>query len=72
MYITGLSEINIIVYPCFPAPLQLLSHGLFICAPVTPSLVVDLRVLKFVCLFFIHQSRSILHSAMQWRCLWME
>jgi hypothetical protein len=61
MYITGLSEINIIACPCFPAPLQLLRHGLFPCAPVAPSLAVDLRVLEFVRLLFIHQSPN--HTA---------
>ncbi|KAG0701127.1 hypothetical protein DFH29DRAFT_982844 [Suillus ampliporus] len=40
-------EITIIACPCFPAPLQLLRRGLFPCAPMVPSLAVDLRVLEF-------------------------
>ncbi|KAG2356538.1 hypothetical protein BDR07DRAFT_1182793, partial [Suillus spraguei] len=47
--------------PCFPAHLQLLRRGLFSCAPVAPSLAVDLHVLEFVCLLFICQSPN--HTA---------
>ncbi|KAG1781440.1 hypothetical protein EV702DRAFT_962436 [Suillus placidus] len=54
-------KINIIACPCFPAPLQLLHRGLFPCAPVAPSLAVDLRVLEFVHLLFICQSPN--HTA---------
>ncbi|KAG2068987.1 hypothetical protein BDR04DRAFT_1129041 [Suillus decipiens] len=61
VFFDSLSEINIIVCPCFPAPLQLLHHGLFPCAPVAPSLAVDLHVLEFVCLLFICQSPN--HTA---------
>ncbi|KAJ8591901.1 hypothetical protein M405DRAFT_701525, partial [Rhizopogon salebrosus TDB-379] len=52
----ALEEITIIACPCFPAPLQLLHRGLFSCAPMAPSLTVDLRVLEFVRLLFVHQS----------------
>ncbi|KAG1810838.1 uncharacterized protein BJ212DRAFT_1448552 [Suillus subaureus] len=51
-----LKEIDIIACPCFPAPLQLLCCSLFPCAPVAPSLAVDLRILEFVCLLFVCQS----------------
>ncbi|KAG1838530.1 hypothetical protein DFJ58DRAFT_718722 [Suillus subalutaceus] len=51
-----LKEIDIIACPCFPAPLQLLCRGLFPCAPVTPSLAVDLRILEFIHLLFVRQS----------------
>ncbi|KAG1730468.1 hypothetical protein EDB19DRAFT_1897065 [Suillus lakei] len=51
-----LKEINIITCPCFPVPLQLLHRGLFPCTPLVPSLTVDLRVLEFVHLLFIHQA----------------
>ncbi|KAG1813496.1 uncharacterized protein BJ212DRAFT_1447764 [Suillus subaureus] len=61
VFFDSLSEINIIACPCFPAPLQLLCHGLFPCAPVAPSLTVDLCVLEFVHLLFIHQSPN--HTA---------
>ncbi|KAG1843964.1 hypothetical protein DFJ58DRAFT_844196 [Suillus subalutaceus] len=42
--------------PLFPAPLQLLCRGLFPCAPITPSLAVDLRILEFIRLLFVRQS----------------
>ncbi|KAG1727336.1 hypothetical protein EDB19DRAFT_1897559 [Suillus lakei] len=61
VFFDSLSEINIIACPCFPAPLQLLRCGLFPCAPVAPSLAVDLRVLEFVRLLFICQSPN--HTA---------
>lgn len=56
MYFTAFEEITIIACPCFPAPLQLLRRGLFPCAPMVPSLAVDLRVLEFVRLLFVRQS----------------
>ncbi|KAG1812684.1 hypothetical protein EV424DRAFT_1473565 [Suillus variegatus] len=56
VHFDALKEINIITCPCFPAPLQLLRHGLFPCAPLAPSLAVDLRVLEFVRLLFVRQS----------------
>ncbi|KAG1882379.1 hypothetical protein F4604DRAFT_1577463 [Suillus subluteus] len=61
VFFDSLSEINIIACPCYPAPLQLLRRGLFPCAPVSPSLAVDLRVLEFVRLLFIRQSPN--HTA---------
>ncbi|KAG1721173.1 uncharacterized protein EDB91DRAFT_1037293, partial [Suillus paluster] len=51
-----LKEINIITCPCFPVPLQLLCHGLFPCTPLAPSLTVDLHILEFVRLLFVHQA----------------
>ncbi|KAG1807137.1 uncharacterized protein BJ212DRAFT_1449388 [Suillus subaureus] len=51
-----LKEIDIIACPCFPAPLQLLCCGLFPCAPVAPSLAVDLHILEFIRLLFVCQS----------------
>jgi len=56
MYITAFEEITIFSCPCFPAPLQLLRRGLFPCAPMAPTLAVDLRVLEFVRLLFVRQS----------------
>ncbi|KAG2048979.1 hypothetical protein BDR06DRAFT_1070368 [Suillus hirtellus] len=58
MHFDVLKEIDIVTCPCFPAPLQLLCHGLFPCAPVAPSLAVDLHVLEFVHLLFVCQSPS--------------
>ncbi|KAG2106897.1 hypothetical protein BD769DRAFT_1630671 [Suillus cothurnatus] len=56
VHFDALKEINIITCPCFPVPLQLLRRGLFLCAPLVPSLAVDLRVLEFVRLLFVHQA----------------
>ena len=56
MYITAFTEITILTCPCFPALLQLLPRSLFPCAPMAPSLAVDLWVLEFVGLLFIRQS----------------
>ncbi|KAG2109831.1 uncharacterized protein F5147DRAFT_745332 [Suillus discolor] len=56
VFFDAFEEIAIIVCPCLPAPLQLLCRRLFPCAPVAPSLAVDLRVLKFVRLLFLRQS----------------
>ncbi|KAG2050299.1 hypothetical protein BDR06DRAFT_984071 [Suillus hirtellus] len=56
MHFNVLKEIDIIACPCFPAPLQLLCRGLFPCAPVAPSLAVDLCILEFVHLLFVCQS----------------
>ncbi|KAG2039376.1 hypothetical protein BDR03DRAFT_842437, partial [Suillus americanus] len=56
VHFDALKEINIITCPCFPAPLQLLHHSLFPCAPLAPSLAVDLRILEFVHLLFVRQS----------------
>ncbi|KAG2147374.1 hypothetical protein BD769DRAFT_1288575, partial [Suillus cothurnatus] len=39
---------------CAPAPLQLLSHGYFAYAPITPSLAVNLQLLQLVKTLFIH------------------
>jgi hypothetical protein len=55
-HLTALKEINIITCPCFPVPLQLLRRGLFPCAPLVPSLAVNLRILEFVRLLFVRQA----------------
>ncbi|KAG1876144.1 hypothetical protein C8R48DRAFT_745646 [Suillus tomentosus] len=39
---------------CAPAPLQLLARGYFACAPIAPSLAVDLQLLEFVKTLFVH------------------
>ncbi|KAF9509566.1 hypothetical protein BS47DRAFT_1301346 [Hydnum rufescens UP504] len=41
------------IWKCFPAPVQLLSHGLFGCSPYRPRVVIDIKQLNFL---------SILHS----------
>ncbi|KAG2159206.1 uncharacterized protein EDB93DRAFT_1075403 [Suillus bovinus] len=39
---------------CVPAPLQLLAHSYFACAPIAPSPTVDLQLLEFVKTLFVH------------------
>ncbi|KAG1765262.1 hypothetical protein EV702DRAFT_981646, partial [Suillus placidus] len=39
---------------CAPAPLQLLACGYFSCAPIAPSLTVDLQLLELVKTLFVH------------------
>ncbi|KAG1840800.1 hypothetical protein F4604DRAFT_1885023 [Suillus subluteus] len=56
VFFDAFEEIAIIACPCSPAPLQLLRRGLFPCAPLAPSLAVDLRLLEFVRLLFLRQS----------------
>ncbi|KAG2125135.1 hypothetical protein DEU56DRAFT_693213, partial [Suillus clintonianus] len=53
VFFDAFEEITIIACPCSPAPLQLLRRGLFPCAPLAPSLAVDLRLLEFVRLLFL-------------------
>jgi hypothetical protein len=43
----GLQSIELDTCTCNPAPHQLLSRGLFACAPAAPTLAVDLNVLDF-------------------------
>ncbi|KII82649.1 hypothetical protein PLICRDRAFT_66933, partial [Plicaturopsis crispa FD-325 SS-3] len=46
-------KIEISVCACRPAALQLLRRGLFPCAPIAPSLAVDVRMLEFVTTLFV-------------------
>ncbi|KAG2033059.1 hypothetical protein BDR03DRAFT_801435, partial [Suillus americanus] len=48
-----LEVLNIDCCPCAPAPLQLLKLGLFACAPIAPSLAVDLRGLELIRTLFV-------------------
>ncbi|KAH7905168.1 hypothetical protein BJ138DRAFT_1118720 [Hygrophoropsis aurantiaca] len=45
--------------PCSTTPMQLLARGLFPCAPIAPTLAVDLRVLNFVKLLFVRTSPNM-------------
>ncbi|KIJ59166.1 hypothetical protein HYDPIDRAFT_60532, partial [Hydnomerulius pinastri MD-312] len=53
---SGMEHIDLWCCSCTSAPSRLLSMGLFACAPVTPSLAVDLRVLDLVRAFFVRMS----------------
>jgi len=50
---------KIILCSCKPLALQLLSRGLFPCAPLEPSLAVDLNMLEFVQSLFVHAAPNI-------------
>ncbi|PPQ96562.1 hypothetical protein CVT26_006290 [Gymnopilus dilepis] len=47
---------NIVLCTCQPAALQLLSLGLFPCAPLRPTLAVDLNMLEFVRDLFLNSA----------------
>ncbi|KAL0569924.1 hypothetical protein V5O48_012042 [Marasmius crinis-equi] len=49
-----LSKIFLDVCDCCPAALQLVEKGLFPCAPLHPTLAVDIRVLNFVNSLFVN------------------
>ncbi|KAG1857793.1 hypothetical protein F4604DRAFT_1931288 [Suillus subluteus] len=53
VFFNYLEVLNIDCCPCAPAPLQLLKLGLFACAPIAPSLAVDLRVLELIRTLFV-------------------
>ncbi|KAG2028560.1 hypothetical protein BDR03DRAFT_838001, partial [Suillus americanus] len=53
VFFNYLEVLNIDCCPCAPAPLQLLKLGLFACAPIAPSLAVDLHVLELVRTLFV-------------------
>lgn len=48
-----LQVIEIDTCECSPAALQLLSQGLFPCAPIVPTLAVSLKMLEFVRELFV-------------------
>ncbi|KAI6102139.1 hypothetical protein F5141DRAFT_1008512 [Pisolithus sp. B1] len=49
-----LEEIKINAYPCTPAPVCLMKHGLFPSTLTAPTLAVDLWVLEFLRKLFVH------------------
>lgn len=50
----GLNELTLMICECQTAPRQLISLGLFPCAPCSPSLAIDVSVLRFVSLLFVN------------------
>jgi len=52
----GLQVVNISCCECSPAPLQLMTRGLIACAPIAPSLAVDIRVLELVKHLFVRMT----------------
>lgn len=55
----GLQVIEIHACQCVPAALQLLARGLFPCAPIAPTLAVDLKMLDFVRELFVRMPPNI-------------
>lgn len=51
-----LERLNLCVCECSPAAVQLVSQGLFPCAPLWPTLAVDIRVLELVSGLFLRMS----------------
>ena len=49
----GIELISIHICVCVPSALQLLTRGLFSCAPMVPSLAVDIAMLCFACELFV-------------------
>lgn len=52
--LSALKDQTISVCQCHSAPQILLSRGFFPCSPVTPSLAVDIKLLEFARLQFLH------------------
>lgn len=59
--ITDLERIELSICACRTAAVQLIDRGLFPCAPLHPSLAVDIRVLDFVTRYFLRASPN--HTA---------
>jgi CxC1 like cysteine cluster associated with KDZ transposases len=47
VFVEGIERIELHICKCSTAALQLLSRSLFPCAPLEPSLAVDLKMLQF-------------------------
>ncbi|KAJ7501610.1 hypothetical protein B0H11DRAFT_1713561 [Mycena galericulata] len=47
VHFSSIDDVELKVCACAPAPVQLMEMGAFPCAPLHPSLAVDLRVLEF-------------------------
>lgn len=54
LLVPGCENITINACDCRPAPAQLIKLGLFACAPVAPTLAVDIEVLQFCRRTFVH------------------
>jgi hypothetical protein len=57
--LSGLEAVTLSHCDCTPVPLQLMHRGLFGCAPVVPTLAVDLRVLQFLRMLFVRISPNM-------------
>ncbi|KAJ7484357.1 hypothetical protein FB451DRAFT_1392915 [Mycena latifolia] len=50
----AVEDVQLCICPCLPAAVQLMKCGAFPCAPMQPSLAVDMRVLEFCKNLFLH------------------
>ncbi|KAJ7442423.1 hypothetical protein FB451DRAFT_1343897 [Mycena latifolia] len=50
----AVEDVQLRICPCSPAAVQLMKCGAFPCAPMQPSLAVDMRVLEFCKNLFLH------------------
>jgi hypothetical protein len=58
-YLEGLETIEIDVCLCAPAAMQLLSRGLFPCAPTVPSMAIDLAILQYAQALFLRSPPNV-------------
>lgn len=49
----GIEKITIFTYDHYPVAQQLLKHGAFPCAPISPSLAVNIVLLEFMRTLFV-------------------
>ncbi|KII82981.1 hypothetical protein PLICRDRAFT_84208, partial [Plicaturopsis crispa FD-325 SS-3] len=59
VHFENLKKITLTVCPCKPAATQLITRGLFPCAPHAPSLAVDIPVLEFVTNLFVRMPPNV-------------
>lgn len=59
---SAIEEIEIVKCACYSAAVQLLQCGLFPCAPIAPTLAVDIRMLDFFRRLFVQMSPN--HTAL--------
>ncbi|KAF9058419.1 hypothetical protein BDP27DRAFT_1148168, partial [Rhodocollybia butyracea] len=52
----SLEQIQLAICACHPAPVLVVDRGLFPCAPLHPTLAVDIRHLDFVTRYFLRTS----------------
>ncbi|KAF7334360.1 hypothetical protein MSAN_02375400 [Mycena sanguinolenta] len=56
VYFSNIKDVDLTICECTPAAVQLMRLGAFGCAPLLPSLAVDLRVLEFAMNLFLQIS----------------
>lgn len=59
MYGADLEQIDVPTCPCRPAPVALMRLGLFGCAPMRPSIALDINMLEFVSTMFLNLAPNV-------------